>query len=114
MLEMFVPEIPLASLKLVRIESVVTFQVLVESRVNAAVLIEPVRLVLFSRVTEIELMLSLIMLPPSISSFAVNTTVPPFDPLVPQLPVAADRRMPDVAVIWALFFSVITAFVFVT
>ncbi len=42
---------------------------------------EPVKVVLFSNLALIELMLSVTMLPSSVSPFAVKVTNPPFDPL---------------------------------
>ena len=108
-----VPEIPPASERLVRIESPVTFHMLVASRLRAAELIEPVSDELFFRVAVIELMLSASSEPAMVSPSAVKATVPPLLPVVPHLSVAdALMSVPDISVTFTPF-SIIEAFVFV-
>jgi hypothetical protein len=58
----------------------------------------PVRLESLVRVAVIELLLSQIKLPFKVCILAVKIAVPPFAPLVPQMPAAAWTNIPEAAV----------------
>ena len=114
MFVMPVPEMPLASDRLVKTESLVTIHVLVASSVRAAVLIEPESEVLSFKVREAELMLSVTTLPERISPSAVNETIPPLLPEVPQRDVPAALMRVSESEVTVTPESIITPSVFVT